>query len=155
MGRFELLLGALVTASLTTGALAKGGPIPNGPPVFTSHTPSPVVVRLDLGQRNFEITGTAVDFDVNDIVHFTAGFAPEFMQFQSFDGNPGSFRLHADNLTGAQAGGYLFDVIAIDNHQPPAGSSLRYFISIVPEPTFCALFIGLLPALRRCRKFES
>lgn len=122
------------------------------PPFFIERTPETVIVNLDLGQRSFDCTGRAMDIDFGSTVYFSIAPPPDFMRFESMPGNPGSFRLHGENLTGAHYGGYFVDVIASDSPTNIfSASSVSFHISIIPEPIGSALIALPLVLCRRCR----
>lgn len=127
----------------------------NIPPLFIERTPESVRVDLNLGQTSFECTGTAIDFDANDTIYFFAAGLQPFITLDSFPGNPGSFRLHAENLTGAHYGGYFVDVIAIDRLDGTGqASSLRFAIGIIPEPVSLASLGFCIVLVTRSRRIR-
>lgn len=142
---------AVIAGVLATGSNVHAGGSPGLPPLFIEQSPPIVFVDLNAGQTSFEGTGTAIDLDSPTVYFFAAGIQP-FMTFDAAPGNPGTFRLHAENLTAAHFGGYLVDVVAIDALDGTGrASSVSFTISIVPEPTvFVGLAIGV-PLFRRRR----
>ena len=74
------------------------------------------------------------------------------MRFEQFPGNPGSFRIHAENLTAMQYGGYRVDVVAFDDATPtPYANSYSFGIGIIPEPSSVSFALLLLAGRRRRR----
>lgn len=123
------------------------------PPFFIERSPETVIVNLDLGQTSFECTGRAMDIDFGSTVYFSIAPPPDFMRFESMPGNPGSFRLYGENLTGAHYGGYFVDVIASDSPTSiSSASSIRFSIGIIPEPIGLILITVPLVLCRRRRQ---
>lgn len=122
------------------------------PPHFYNTSPSTTIVDLNTGQTSFLVSGFVRDDDVNDTVDFlgAVGLAP-FMTFEGTPGNPASFEIHAENLTGLQYGGYFVDVVAFDSETPFANAtSYSFAIGIIPEPMSLVLTL-FLPLSRRNR----
>lgn len=118
---------------IVSAAFANG---PSGfPPYFSERSPETVIVNLNLGQNSFLCTGTARDFDAGDTVYIFSAPLPPFMTLDVINGNPATFRLHAENLTLANYGGYAVDVLARETPNGPAEDSVRFAIGIIPEPT--------------------
>ncbi len=123
----------------------------NNPPLFIERSPETIVVDLNKGQRSFEATGKAFDFDSPTVYMFAFG-APSFMHFDVMTGNPASFRLWADDLTTAQLGGYSVDVNATDTSVfTGLGAGVSFSIGIIPEPVVVPLVGSLVLMLMRQR----
>ena len=123
------------------------------PPFFIVRTPETVIVNLNLGQNSFECTGTARDFDPFDQVYISTAILPSFMTLDVTTGNPASFRLYGENLTIANRGGYLIDVIASDSLTNLSNvNSIRFSIGIIPEPSSVALLFSVAALLGHRRR---
>lgn len=120
-------------------------------PQFFNTSPEVTIVDLNAGQTSFAVVGSARDAQPAHIVDFFAFGLQPFMTLDRMPGNPGSFRLHAENLTGLNYGGYFVDVVAIDNAPQPSVSSYSFAIGIVPEPVAASTFL-LMPAFLSRRR---
>ena len=129
------LVGACVALTSAFAPTAHAGGGGNVPPVFTSRSPESVRVNLSLGQNSFECTGTAIDLDSTDPVYFFVAGNQPFMSFESTPGNPGSFRLHAENLVDTNRGTYFVDVAATDSLTNPNATIIGFIVRIFPEPS--------------------
>jgi hypothetical protein len=109
-------------------------------------------VDLSKGQRSLECRGTAIDRD-SPTVFFYVAPPPAFMHVETMPGNPGSFRVWADNITSADRGVYFVDVLAYDESGPlSTETSATFVVGIIPEPASLLVLPMASAALLRLRR---
>ena len=122
-------------------------------PFFIFSTPETVIVDLRLGQNSFECRGTAIDLESFQTVYISTAPPPDFMHFETAPGNPASFRLWADHLTGANYGGYFVDVFASESPTNLiASTNVGFAIGIIPEPSSATLMVACCGIATRSRR---